>query len=81
MTAFRSKWMDWKPADTCCQRTCKTIKSPSVGFVGSLDTDSEAEIVCIFCRQPVEPDTDGTGALAGEDLHMDCYRKQYPHGQ
>ena len=78
MTASYSKWMDWKPTDSCSQRTYKTNKSPFVGSVGSVNKDSEP--VCIFCRHPVERGTVGTGALAGDDLHMDCYRKRYPQG-
>ena len=37
-------------------------------------------VICMFCRQPVERGTPGTGALAGADLHVDCYRKKYPNG-
>ena len=37
-------------------------------------------VVCIFCGEPVERGTPDTGALAGDDLHMDCYRKRYPNG-
>jgi hypothetical protein len=29
-----------------------------------------------LCLDPVERGKPGTGALAGEDLHLDCYRKQ-----
>lgn len=47
----------------------------------SENIEAVGQAICIFCRQPVERGTPGTGALAGDDLHMDCYRKQYPHGQ
>ena len=33
-------------------------------------------VVCLICGQPVERGTPGTGALAGDDLHMDCYWKR-----
>ena len=36
---------------------------------------NELSPTCIFCRQPVERGTPGTGALAGADLHVDCYEK------
>ena len=78
MTAFRSKWMDWKPDELSYQQTDKTDKSPSVSFVSAVNVRSEA--ICLFCRRPVERGTPGTGALNGVDLHMDCYRKRYPQG-
>ena len=43
-------------------------------------TAPSSPIICIFCRKPVERGILGTGALAGEDLHMDCYWKRYPNG-
>ena len=75
---FRSKWLDWKSADTTSQRSYKRHKSPSVAFVAPLDTvsaENMSPIVCIFCRQPVERGAPGTGALVGQDLHMACYEK------
>ncbi len=75
---FRSKWLDWKSADTTSQRSYKRHKSPSVAFVAPLDmvsAENPSPIVCIFCRQPVKRGTPGTGALAGQDLHMACYEK------
>lgn len=43
-------------------------------------TDAEPDATCFLCGQPVERGTPGTGALAGQDLHMDCYWKKYPSG-
>ena len=34
---------------------------------------NELSPTCMFCRKPVQRGTPGTGALAGKDLHMDCY--------
>ena len=39
------------------------------------DEINELSPTCIFCRQPVERGQPGTGALAGEDLHMACYEE------
>ena len=36
---------------------------------------NELSPICIFCRQPVERGIAGTGALAGQDLHIACYEK------
>ena len=35
----------------------------------------DADIICFFCGEPVEIGTPGTGALAGEALHMSCYER------
>lgn len=35
-----------------------------------------ALVLCIFCGEPVERGTPGTGALAGQDLHLECLRKR-----
>lgn len=32
--------------------------------------------ICLFCRQPVERGTPGTGALAGDDLHLNCFQEE-----
>lgn len=45
------------------------------------DESNEISPVCLFCRQPVERGTPGTGALAGEDLHMDCYERFVKQGK
>ena len=37
-------------------------------------------VVCFLCHQPVERSQPDTGALSGQDLHMVCFRKRYPHG-
>lgn len=37
-------------------------------------------VVCFLCRRPVDLRQPGTGSLAGQDLHMDCYWKRYPNG-
>lgn len=42
---------------------------------GNGENENQKSVVCIFCSEPVERGTPGTGALAGEDLHTDCYRK------
>ena len=42
--------------------------------------ENEKNPACFICGNPVEQGTVGTGALAGKDLHMDCYSKQYPNG-
>lgn len=42
--------------------------------------NSPVTVVCLFCGEPVERGTPGTGALVGKDLHMNCYRKKYPDG-
>ena len=36
---------------------------------------NELSPICIFCRQPVERGKPGSGALAGDDLHMDCFEE------
>ena len=43
-----------------------------------LNEINELSPVCIFCGEPVERGTPGTGALAGDDLHMACYWRQHP---
>ena len=45
---------------------------------GNASSDSPAPVVCIFCGELVERGTPGTGALNGEDLHLDCYRDRLP---
>jgi hypothetical protein len=47
---------------------------------GNRENVNPLPAICIFCRQPVGRGTPGTGALAGNDLHMDCYWKRYPNG-
>ena len=47
---------------------------------GTPKNENPESVVCIFCGEPVERGTPGTAALAGADLHMDCYRKRYPRG-
>lgn len=44
------------------------------------NTSADNPIVCIFCGEPVERGTPGTGALNGDDLHVQCYRRRYPNG-
>jgi len=38
---------------------------------------NSAPVLCIFCGNPVDIGTPGTGALAGELLHMGCYRTRH----
>jgi hypothetical protein len=47
---------------------------------GNPENENQEPIVCIFCSEPVERGTVETGALAGDDLHIDCYRKRYLNG-
>ena len=43
--------------------------------------DNPSPIVCLFCHQPVERGIPGTGALAGQDLHMNCYKRFVKKGK
>ena len=91
MTAmFRSRWMDWEKSNTSKVGSAKGDKSPSGTSGTSMDrrfdtlvgehheNENPSPVVCLFCQQPVERGTPGTGALGGEDLHMDCYWRQHP---
>ena len=54
--------------------------NPAKAGQDEINEINELSPVCLFCRQPVERGQPDTGALAGEALHMDCYRKRYPQG-
>ena len=57
--------------------SCNAVANPRWGECMScgepLTTEPiAAPVLCLFCRQPVERGTPGTGALAGDDLHTEC---------
>ena len=64
-------------------RACNAIINPRWGECISCGQTHTAKPIkahenvdaptCMFCRKPVQRGTPGTGALAGKDLHMDCY--------
>ena len=60
--------------------SCNAVANPRWGECMScgeplMSEPVAAPVLCIFCRQPVKRGQPGTGALAGEDLHMDCLTK------
>ena len=73
MTAFKSRWLDWEPAQTPTQQTDNTDKSPSVSFVsvapGRLDSRAHEAAVAawINTHPPTQRDSE-TCAACGAAL-------------
>lgn len=88
MTAFRSKWDDWKISDTPRCRTDRTDKSPSVSFVSAAlghiqrekcDIATKSQI-CGQCAMVVRSDQEYLNVIADGFpgvIHIDCYDAWY----
>lgn len=72
-----------RPATTATNATNEIKLQETADFVATVavvaganrENEKPENVVCFLCGQTVECGTPGTGALAGEDLHMDCYEK------
>lgn len=59
--------------------SCNAVTNPRwdecISCGGGLSVEPvSAPVLCIFCGEPVERGEPGTGALAGDDLHMNCWQ-------